>query len=148
MKIKEAALIVKKEIRNRDAVAGANGLNTVEWCLRRVGSTLTAKVEDIADDVLAGRGVGSHDNELLLVNVAKDAMEMRKETAIRIAGEKTNYEEETLREWLAAGETLSIATGRDEVDYVWFLDEKSNWAVSLDGNETELTEAQIEELLA
>lgn len=78
---------------------------------------------------------------------ARDAEEQAQQ-ALDIAERKTGYDREKLKELLDQGETLSIATGRDGKQYVWWLDDASNWAVRLDEEETELTEQQIDEQFA
>lgn len=71
MKSIEAAKIIKAHVNARDTKASAEGLNSTAYTLRRVGDAVSADVEDIADDVLAGRGAGSAAASRKLIRVAK-----------------------------------------------------------------------------
>ena len=71
MTIKQAAEIIKAHVSARDTKAASEGLNSTAHILRRVGDAVNADVEDIADDVLAGRGTGSAAASRRLIRVAK-----------------------------------------------------------------------------
>lgn len=71
MTTKQAAEIIKEHVADRDKKASAGGLDSTVYTLRRVGDAVSADVEDIADDVLAGRGAGSAAASRKLIRVAK-----------------------------------------------------------------------------
>jgi hypothetical protein len=71
MKSIEAAKIIKAHVIARDTKAAAEGLNSTAYNLRREGDAVSAADEDLADDVLAGRGAGSDSAARKLVRVAK-----------------------------------------------------------------------------
>jgi hypothetical protein len=71
MTTKQAAEIIKEYVAERDKKASAGGLNSTAYALRRVGDAVASDVEDIADDVLAGRGAGSAAASRRLIRVAK-----------------------------------------------------------------------------
>ena len=57
MSVQEAAGIIRRAANERDGKAASEGLNSVKWVSRRVGSILTTRVEELADNVLKGHRV-------------------------------------------------------------------------------------------
>jgi len=71
MTTKQAAEIIKAHVNARDNKSASEGLNSTDYTLRRIGDTVSAADEDLADDVLAGRGAGSAAASRRLIRVAK-----------------------------------------------------------------------------
>ena len=78
MTTKQAAEIIKAHVNARDTKSASEGLNSTAYNLRRVGDAVSSAVEDIADDVLAGRGAGSAAASRRLIRVAKAVAARRK----------------------------------------------------------------------
>ena len=96
------------------------------------------------------RGPFETAQEAIDARVKFDKEEAENSQAIDVAMRKTGgkYDEDQLQTLIDEGVTLTINDGRDGKRYAYWLDDSDCWAVSLDESETELTEEQIEELLA
>jgi hypothetical protein len=71
MKTTEAAKIVSDYAKQRDLKALESGLNTVAFNARHAGSISMQSAEDIASDILAGRGCGSQANQRKIKRTAE-----------------------------------------------------------------------------
>lgn len=72
MKTIEAANIIKAHTTARDnAIIAKQGMTGIEWNHRHVGS-ISKAIEDLADDVISGVGLGCDSDGVKLRKIAKE----------------------------------------------------------------------------